>query len=1043
MATHEELVGVYAATRWQASDGSNYVIGLLEDGSCVKGPAEPGELVPNLPYKFYGSWRPGNGQYGPSFNFVCAVKEIPHSRNAVVEYLIRAFRGKNLGIGHAKAHALYDVWQADAVRMVRMHPTEVAEKLGHDVDKCRAASAILEVDRRFEDSKIQLTDLFAGKGFPRTSIKECIDRWGAKAPAMIRRDAFLLMTQGIKGAGFNRCDNLFLALGGNAAKLKRQTLAAWYGLNQHGSGDTWHSVERAIEAIESKVDAVNTRPAAAIKLGIRAGWLAIDRDHGVKLLADAKKANSEADVARLVRQMMDGKPAWPVVDSAALTDHQKEKLAVAMTGRIGILSGSPGTGKTYTAAALVRSAINKHGEGSILACSPTGKAAVRFTETMQKYNIPLQATTIHRMLAPNDLGYGTGNWNFGRNEASPLDCDFVLCDECFVRGTMVDTPFGQKPIETIEPNELILNANGIDQVVAIKTKKVNHVAIITAGKKTFISSTNHRFFTARGFKFAHKIRPGDSLVSTATAMRLLRNDDLPKKQRPVLQAFLQQLLLAEFSHEPDNYKGEDLGQQGSVVQVGVRRISKTTCSYSGMEPISAWRKWQRAYGATTIFTGSIRRRLDTGASNFAQTLRTRIPYQLQSRLRKPFTHGRYRSGRKESFVDLASRGGQKEGRQTSFIRVDSVEVLESANNRLDQYRDADGTLCLYDLKAAQHPTFSVNGLLVHNCSMVDTDLMAALLRAIPPSAHLLLIGDHYQLPPVGHGAPLRDLITSGIVPFGELSEIKRNDGLIVQACAAIKIGDKFTTCQQFDGEGNNLAIVPVGSAAGVQNELRKIFETIKVSGRRDPFEDVQVLTALNEKSEVARTKLNTFLQQILNRDGATAVGNKFRVADKAICLTNGKYPNESNRPVVPVFNGEMGRVINVAEDKTVFEFPDTGDGIRTLVIPLKSEWAKEFDTAYSITVHRSQGSEWPVVIVVADDAADRVASREHWYTSISRASERCIVLGRMATVARQCRRVTLRDRRTLLVEKLKESESESEAQAAQGINPHYAGAAAG
>lgn len=735
MATHEELVGVYAATRWQASDGSNYVIGLLEDGSCVKGPAEPGELVPNLPYKFYGSWKPGHNGYGPAFNFVCATKEIPHSRNAVVEYLIRAFKGKNIGIGHSKAHALYDHWQADAVRMVRMHPTEVAEKLNHDIEKCRAASAILEADRRFEDSKIQLTDLFAGKGFPRTAIMECCDRWGAKAPAMIRRDAFLLMTQGIKGAGFNRCDNLFLALGGNPAKLKRQTLAAWYGLNQHGSGDTWHAVERAIEAIEAKVDSVNTRPAAAIKLGIRAGWMAIDRDHGPKVLADTKKAKSEADVARLVKRMLAGSPAWPAVDSAELSDHQKEKLAIAMTGQLGILAGTPGTGKTYTAAALVRAIVSKHGPGSILVCAPTGKAAVRITETLQRYGVEeIHATTIHRMLRPNDLGYGTGNWNFGCNEAAPLDCDFVLCDEA---------------------------------------------------------------------------------------------------------------------------------------------------------------------------------------------------------------------------------------------------------------------------------------------SMVDTDLMAALLRAIPPRGHLLLIGDPYQLPPVGHGAPLRDMIVAG-VHCGELSEIKRNDGLIVQACAAIKVGKPFATCTQFDAAGNNLAIVPATSAAGVVNELKKLYAGLRASGRRDIFEDVQVLVALNEKSDMGRTKLNPFLQGLVNPDGKRAEGNKYRVGDKVICLSNAKYPNESNNPCIPVFNGEMGRVVEVATECTIMEFPDTGDGERILKIPVKSEWATSFDLGFCITVHRAQGSEWPVVVVVADDAADRVASREHWYTSISRASERCIILGRSATVARQCRRVSIRDRKTLLQEKLNE-----------------------
>ena len=733
MATHEELTGVYAATRWQ-SEAGDYVIGLLEDGSCVKGPAEAGELLPNLPYKFYGRWKAGHNGYGPSFNFVCAVKEIPHSRNAVVEYLIRAFKGKNIGIGHAKAHALYDAYQADAVRQLRMHPADVAEKLGHDLEKCRAAAAILETDRRFEDAKIELTDLFAGKGFPRSTIKECVDRWGAKAPAMIKRDAFLLMTNAIKGAGFLRCDNLYLASGGNAAKLKRQMLAAWYGLQNHSSGDTWHPIDRATMAIRDKVDAVNTQPVRAIRLGLRSGWLTIDRDHGEKLLAVAEKAQSESDIARLVGRMLAGSPTWPAVDHAALSNHQREKLSAAMVGRIAILAGTPGTGKTYTAAALIRAIVSQYGPGSVAICAPTGKAAVRITETMQRYRLDLQACTIHRLLMPNDLGYGTGNWNFSANEENPLDCDFVIADEA---------------------------------------------------------------------------------------------------------------------------------------------------------------------------------------------------------------------------------------------------------------------------------------------SMIDTDLMASLLRAIPPGGHLLLIGDPYQLPPVGHGAPLRDLIAAG-VPCGELSEVKRNDGLIVQACASIKAGRAFETCQQFTKE-DNLAVVPASSAAGVINELKKLYGGIRASGRRDIFEDIQVLVALNEKSDLGRTKLNPFLQQLVNPDGARAEGNRYRVGDKVICLTNSRYPDESKRPIVPVFNGEMGRVVEVSSEMIVMGFPDVGDGERELHVPVKSEWASSFDLAYAITAHKSQGSEWPVVVIVADDAADRVACREWHYTAISRASGRCIILGRQATIGRQCRRVTLRDRRTLLVEKLKEA----------------------
>ncbi|OGT57704.1 MAG: hypothetical protein A3E01_02905 [Gammaproteobacteria bacterium RIFCSPHIGHO2_12_FULL_63_22] len=737
MATHEELSGVFDRTRWVSADG-DYVIGFLESGTVVKGSAEPAELQPGIAYRFFGKWV-NDPNYGQQFAFICHVKDLPHSREAVVQYILRAIAGHRTGIGEVTAGRMFDQYHADAVRKLRMEPAMVAAEIGCDLAGATKAAEILQRDARLEDSKIELMGLFAGGGFHGATIQEAIDRWGIKAPSLVRRDAFLLMTQGIKGSGFSRCDTLYLKLGGDPARLKRQALCAWWGLRNDGAGHTWHRPEVAVKAIRAKIAGTNKiNPIKAMRLARRAGMLAVHRENGNTWLADATKAKNERIVARIVGRMMHSPSNWPAVHDMNLSLHQQEQLAQALTGQIAILAGTPGTGKTYTAAAVIQAIVAAYTDGDIAIVAPTGKAAVRTTETMIAKGLALRGRTIHRLLEPRDPenGHGSGEWGFAHDENSPLDEKFIIVDEA---------------------------------------------------------------------------------------------------------------------------------------------------------------------------------------------------------------------------------------------------------------------------------------------SMLDVDLFASLLRACRPSTHILLVGDPYQLPPVGHGAPLRDMIQAG-VPCGLLTEIRRNSGLIVFACRAIKEGTRPMFAQRFDGPEVNLVLTPASDGAAVVNELQRIYQAAIAGGRRNVFEDIQVLTPLNKQSPVSREKLNTFLQRLCNPTGETVNGSEYRVGDKVICLDNGHYPTrESAQVKAAVYNGEQGRVSAISVSHVEFSFPDTGEGPRELKIPVKGDKAKSFTLGYAITVHKSQGSQWPVVVVIADEAAGRVASRELWYTAASRASERCIILGRSDTVSRQCKRISLRDRKTFLVEMLAEN----------------------
>jgi exodeoxyribonuclease V alpha subunit len=352
--------------------------------------------------------------------------------------------------------------------------------------------------------------------------------------------------------------------------------------------------------------------------------------------------------------------------------------------------------------------------------------------------------------------------------------------------------------------------------------------------------------------------------------------------------------------------------------------------------------------------------------------------------------------------------------------------------------------------------------------MLDTDLAAALFNATEINTHILLVGDPYQLPPVGHGAPLRDMIAAG-VPTAELTEIQRNAGLIVRACARIKDGKPFETCDRFDPKaGLNLRHIEANTPVQAVAMLRTVLERFKASGRFDPVWGVQVLTPMNEKSQVSRVELNRLLQGWLNppRETGRPSEQPFRVADKVICLRNcwvagmRRHPGRDDLAAAAVVknyepdsdpttreprqvfvaNGDQGKVLAAEPSQMIVEFLDP---VRLVKIPLKATKGEkpesaangqeradgdrdggsgDFGLAYAITGHKSQGSEWPCVIVMVDEAAGFVCSREWVYTAISRARTLCLLIGKLGVVERQCKRVCLTRRKTFLKEMLMEGQ---------------------
>ncbi len=330
-------------------------------------------------------------------------------------------------------------------------------------------------------------------------------------------------------------------------------------------------------------------------------------------------------------------------------------------------------------------------------------------------------------------------------------------------------------------------------------------------------------------------------------------------------------------------------------------------------------------------------------------------------------------------------------------------------------------------------------IFLDEASMIDTDLAASFFAARARDTLVLVVGDPNQLPPVGHGAPLRDMLAAG-VPSGELVEIKRqkSDGevhAVIQACADIRDGKRFT-CQR------ELVSVKAFSP-GIQVE--EMFDVIRHSTaalKVDPVWDCQVLCAVNKKSDLSRKELNKVLQSRLNPAPSTH-GSPFRMADKVVNTKNGWYPmverdefdrdpniqiNDDNK--VYVANGELGEVVRVEQN---YMHVRLSTPARLIVVPRgqvdddsddeeASGTGCNWDLGYALSVHKSQGSEWPVVIVMIDDSggAKRVCSREWLYTAISRAKQRCFLIGDLEVAQQFCRRTAIDKRKTFLKQKIQE-----------------------
>ena len=339
----------------------------------------------------------------------------------------------------------------------------------------------------------------------------------------------------------------------------------------------------------------------------------------------------------------------------------------------------------------------------------------------------------------------------------------------------------------------------------------------------------------------------------------------------------------------------------------------------------------------------------------------------------------------------AKRMGEATGRDASTIH----RLLEYSYGEGGFGRNAENTL-LADV------------VIVDEMSMVDVPLMAALLRALAPGTRLIMVGDSDQLPSVGPGNVLRDMVDSGQIPVVRLTEIFRQSGRSAIVTNAHRINEGqmpilegledfgFEPMEEQETVIRRLIALNSGKAAKL--------------GAQEPLQDIQVLAPM-KKGPLGVYNLNKRLQEALNPPAHKKKERKygdvvFREGDKVMQIKNDyrlawtrSLPHQPPEMGEGVYNGDLGTIMSIdLYDQTLEVLFDNG---RSAVYAFSM--LEELELAYCISIHKSQGSEFPIVLLPLLGGPPMLLNRNLLYTAVTRARHMVYILGRQSCIQQMVR----------------------------------------
>ncbi len=354
-------------------------------------------------------------------------------------------------------------------------------------------------------------------------------------------------------------------------------------------------------------------------------------------------------------------------------------------------------------------------------------------------------------------------------------------------------------------------------------------------------------------------------------------------------------------------------------------------------------------------------------------------------------------------IVLAAPTGRAAKRMSEATGMEAKTI-----HRLLEYKPPEG----YQ-KNEEHP-IEGDVLILDECSMIDIMLMYNLLKALPQKMSLILVGDIDQLPSVGAGNVLRDIIDSGSVPVVRLTRIFRQ----AQGSRIIMNAHRINKGESIDMRGGKDSDFFFATKESNKDVVDTIVQYCKTNLPRyyhvDPLQDIQVLTPM-QRGECGAVNLNQVLQEAMNpskiflRKG----GTQYRLKDKVMQIRN-DYDKE-------VFNGDIGTITKVdMEERELTVLFDE----REVVYDVTE--LDELALAYAVTIHKSQGSEYPIVVMPFTMSHYVMLQRNLLYTGVTRAKKILVLVGEKRAVYYAIKNETTTGRNTCLARRLRPESKEAQ-----------------
>lgn len=364
------------------------------------------------------------------------------------------------------------------------------------------------------------------------------------------------------------------------------------------------------------------------------------------------------------------------------------------------------------------------------------------------------------------------------------------------------------------------------------------------------------------------------------------------------------------------------------------------------------------------------------------------------------------------------------GRAAKRMSESTGEEAKTIHRLLDIGKIEDNKLENIDTDFAP---IDADVIVIDEMSMVDIFLMNYITKAIYMGTKLVLVGDSNQLPSVGPGSVLKDIIESEKIPITNLDKIFRQaaQSKIILNAHQVNKGESFISKEEAENTNEDFFFIKqISSEKMLEQVISLTTGRLQKFGNYDFYQNMQILTP-TKKGPLGTKELNKTLQANINPESESKKEKKFgdttfREGDRVMQIknnydifwdkeTDGRYENSTG-----VFNGEIGRIekIDLSERQVKVVFDDE-----------KNVWYQfseldQLELAYSITIHKSQGSEFDVVIIVAPQAAPMLLTRNLLYTAITRAKKLLVIVGSKNTIDFMIQNVDSKKRNTGLKSKI-------------------------